>query len=253
MNKIDIIPNDIYNIDCLDGMRKLPDNSIDCIITDPPYGVEFSKGFDDSKEHILNCISSWLSEMYRLLKPNCHCYIFIPTKEVTLWLCEIEKVFQINNILATRTYTSSNYVKNNFQFNTQLVVYCSKGTAKAFNKVDFFKTSEAWFNDKRNKNPKEYTYSYPAFIQNVFGNTKANAQTKDRHPCEKNPELIEFLIKISTNENELVLEPFVGGASTIIACINAKRQFIGFELSEEYYHMATKRIKRCSGGDPNDN
>ena len=234
-------------MDCLEGMRMLPDNSVDVIVTDVPYGVNYSKGFNDSKEHVSSCMDDWLKEMYRVLKPGCHCYVFIPTKEAPMWLSSIAKIFQLNNILATRTYTSSTYLKNNFSFNNQPVVYCSKGKAKAFNQVDFFETSEAWFNDKRNKNPKKYTYAYPAFIQNVFGNTKANAQTKDRHPCEKNHELIEFFIKISTNENEVVLEPFVGGGSTIVGAINAGRQYIGFELSEEYFEMADKRIKKLKG------
>lgn len=235
--------NHIYNIDCLEGMQAMPDNSVDLIVTDPPYGVGFSKGFNDSKEHVESLCSTWLKEMYRLLKPGCHCYIFIPTKEAPLWLSEMAQVFELNNILSTRTYTSSTYLKNNFQFNSQLVAYCSKGAAKAFNKVDFIKTSEAWFKDKRNKNPKEYTYSYPAFFQQCFANTKANAQTKDRHPCEKNPELIEFFIKISTDEDGVVLEPFCGGGSTVLAAINAGRKYIGFELSTEYFEMAQKRVE----------
>ena len=236
--------NKIYNTDCLEGMKLLQDETIDCIVTDPPYGVGFSKGFDDSKEHVESLCRVWLQEMYRLLKPGCHCYVFIPTKEAPLWLTELSNIFELNNILSTRTYTSSTYLKNNFQFNSQLVAYCSKGTAKAFNKVDFIKTSEVWLKDKRNKNPKEYTYSYPAFFQQCFANTKANAQTKDRHPCEKNPELIEFFIKISTNENDVVLEPFVGGGSTVIAAINAGRQYIGFELNEDYFNVANARIEK---------
>lgn len=234
--------NNIYNMDCLEGMRQLKDNSIDVIITDPPYAVSFSKGFDDSKAHVKPLIPLWLKEMYRVLKPGCHCYIYIPTKEAALWLNQIDQVFEINNILSTRTYTTQNYTKNNFQFNSQLIAFCSKGIGKELNKVDFIKTSPSWFKDKRNKKPKEYTYSYPAFITECFSNTKGNGKV-DRHPCEKNDELIEFFIKLSTHEGETVLEPFIGGGSTIVAAINSKRKYIGFELSEDYFKTAEKRIE----------
>ena len=55
--------------------------------------------------------------------------------------------------------------------------------------------------------------------------------------------MIEFFIKISTDENDIVLEPFVGGGSTILAAVNSNRQYLGFELSEDYYNTATKNIK----------
>ena len=242
MEKLEL--NNIYNMDCLEGMRMLEDDSIDVIVTDPPYAVGFSKGFDDSKEHVSSCMNDWLKEMYRVLKPGCHCYIFIPTKEAPMWLTAISNIFELNNILSTRTYTSSVYLKNNFQFNSQLVAYCSKGTAKRLNAVDFIKTSQSWLKDKRNKNPKEYTYSYPSFIQECFSNTKVCKNQEDRHPCEKNSELLEFFIKLSTDEDGVVLEPFVGGGSTIIAALNAGRKYIGFELSEEYFKVANRNINK---------
>lgn len=232
--------------DCLLIMKDMENNSIDCIITDPPYGVDFNNGFDDSKEHVNECMELWLSEMARVLKDGCHIYLYIPTKGACDWLPAINKYFTINNILSGRTYTSTVYLKNNFQFNNQLIVYASKGTAKKFNEVDFIKTSASWFKDKRNKNPKEYTYSYPAFIwqdeTKIFANTKATSKSKDRHPCEKNPELIEFFIKLSTNEEDVVLDPFMGGGSTGVACQHSNRNFIGIELNQNYFDLANINI-----------
>lgn len=244
MERIEL--NNIYNMDCIDGMKLLEDNSVDLIITDPPYGVGFSKGFNDSKEHIYNNAEKWLREMYRVLKESSHCYIFIPIKEAGLWITLISEIFTLYNILSTRTYTQNMYLKNNFSFNNQLVVYCSKGTAKRLNKVDFVKTSESWFKDKRNKNPHEYTYQYPAFLD-MFSNEKTTSKSNNksgRHPCSKNVDFIEKLVLLSSNENDIVLEPFVGGGSTCIAALNTNRRFIGFELSEEYYNLAIDRIKQ---------
>lgn len=228
---------ELYNGDCLENYDLL-ENQIDCIITDPPFGVEFSKGFDDSKENIEEHIDDWLNMMHKVLKENRHCYIFIPTKNAPIWLSKISEVFELNNILSVRNYTSSTYLKNNFQFNTQLIAYCSKGKAKPLNKVDFIKTSDSWLKDKRNKNPKEYTYSYPSFIPDIFANVKNSC-----HPCEKNYKLIEFLIKLSTEPNDIVFDPFCGSGSTGVACLNTDRYFIGIELDKDFFEIAKKRIE----------
>ena len=234
---------ELYNEDCMSKIKDIDNNSIDLIITDPPYGVEYSKGFNDSKDYVKDNISNWLNEMYRVLKDGSHCYIFIPTKEAGMWLSEIEKIFTFNNILATRTYTSSVYLKNNYQFNTQLIVYCSKGIAKRLNDYDFFKTSECWFNDKRNKNPKEYTYSYPSFIKEEFSNIKTTNKNKDtRHPCEKNYKLLKFFVGVSSNVGDTILDLFMGSGSVGIACKSLDRNFIGIEKNKNYFDIACKNI-----------
>ena len=238
--------NNIYNMDCLEGMRQMDDNSVDLIITDPPYAVEFSKGFDDSVETVSKLLPEWVGEMYRVLKEGCHCYVFIPVKQAGLFITEFQKKFKLMNILATRTYTSSVYLKNNFSFNNQLILYLSKGKAKRLNKVDFIPTSESWFKDKRNKNPHPYTYQYPAFFpEKMFSNqktTSANSKNTGRHPCEKSVSFEEILIKLSSNENDVVLDPFMGGGTTAVAAKNVNRQYIGFELNSEYYDYAIKRL-----------
>lgn len=237
---------ELYNEDCLRIMGRLQDKSIDLVITDPPYGVEYSKGFDDSKEHVEENIGNWLSEIHRLLKEGSHCYIFIPSKEVDLWVKGVKEVgLVLMNILATRTYTSSVYLKSNFSFNNQLILYCSKGKAKDFNKVDFIPTSESWLKDKRNKNPKPYTYSYPSFLP-YFSNEKSTGKRvrEGRHPCAKNIDFIEFLVKLSSNEGQVVFDPFTGGGSTGIASVRAGRDFIGSELNEEYYKLAKVKLDR---------
>ena len=121
----------------------------------------------------------------------------------------------------------------------------SKGKAKSLNAVDFIPTSESWLKDKRNKNPKPYTYSYPAFLQ-YFSNEKTTSKSskEGRHPCAKNIDFLEFLIKLSSKEGERVLDPFLGGGSTGIASVRAGRDFIGSELNEEYYKLAKVKLDR---------
>lgn len=233
----------IYNEDFLVGVKEYKNESVDLIITDPPYGVNFcnSKFYDD--KNVFEVYEKWLYEMHRVLKENAHIYIFIPTLEVDKWVSAVKEVFEFNNLLSTQIYINNRYLKNNFGFDLQLIIFASKGKAKRLNAVDWIPASESWKRDKRNKNPKDFTYQYPSVIPpNYKANIKNNHIRKRIHPNEKNPELIEKFILLSSNENDLVMDPFIGSASTPIACIRTNRRFCGFELSQDYYKNAIKRI-----------
>lgn len=230
--------------DCNDLFEWIEDDSVDLIITDPPYGVEFSQGFDDSLGYVQEHIRLWLEQMYRVLKENHHAYIFIPNKQAGLWLSQIQEVFTFNNILTVRNYTTSQYNKNNFQYNNQLIVYCSKGIPKDLNPYDFFKTSESWLNDSRNKNPNPYTYSYPAFIDNCFANIKKTRNKQgNEHPCAKNLDLLRLLVNLSSNPGDVVFDPFMGGGSTGLTALDELRGFVGFEKNTDYFNTLKEKFE----------
>jgi len=231
----------------LEIVKDIGDNSIDLIVTDPPYGVDFqnNKFFDDRKSSVFSKIDIWLSEMFRILKPTCHIYIFIPTLEIDRWVSSVKKYFNFNNLISCRTYTTNRYLKNNFCFNSQHIIYASKGKAKRLNRANWIKTSEDWLNDNRNDKPKKYTYHYPSFLPNyIFANIKPNKQVKTIHPNQKNLFLVKNLILLSSNKDDLVLDPFIGSGTTAVACLKTGRNFIGFEISKEFYNIAIKRIKK---------
>ena len=238
----------IYNTDFLEGVKNIDDNSIDLIVTDPPYGVEFqnNKFFDDSKEKVFSLIDKWLFEMYRVLKGECHCYIFVPTLELDKWIFSIKKYFTFNNLISCRTYTTNRYLKNNFYFNSQHIIYASKGKAKRLNRVNWIKTSEVWLNDSRNPEPKKYTYHYPSFLPPyIFANIKPNKQIKTLHPNQKSLSLVKNLVLLSSGEGDLVLDPFMGSGTTAVACIITGRRFIGFETNKEFYNIAVNRVTKA--------
>lgn len=230
----------LHNTDCLEIMTKIPDNSIDCIVTDPPYGVNFKNDFyDDSKAFVERQSVLWLDSMHSILKNNAHCFVFTGTKSLTLWLNNIEKSeFQFNNIVNVPAYCNGQHLKNNFYFRTDHILYLSKANAKKFNKVDMIPTSKYWLNDKRNPNPKPFTYSYPNFLPNFFSNVTQNRI----HPNQKNIKLLEFFISLSTNEGDVVLDPFMGSGSTGVAAQNLSRDFVGVELDKECFDMTKKRL-----------
>lgn len=230
--------------DCLDkekGLYTVPEGIIDLIITDVPFGVNFqnSKYYDDSKETVFKNIDTWIKGMYRVLKPNCHFYCYVPVKEIDKWVYHIKKYFKYNNKITASTYTTNRYIKNKFCFDSQDIIYASKGKAKRLNKVDWIETSDSWIRDKRNKSPKKYTYQYPSFLPKKYrANIKPNDQIKLLHPNQKNQELIEKFILLSSKEGDLILDPFMGIGSVCICAKRLNRFYIGYEIERKYFEIA---------------
>lgn len=236
--------------DASQKMAELINKSIkvDSIVTDPPYGVNFKSHYDDSKKYVFGNISQWYTGFYELLNEKGHMFVFVPTKEIHIWIqAGIDAGFNFKNIVNTKAHFIGGTFKpkNGFSYESQPILHFTKGVGKKFEEYDFIKTSTSWFKDKRNLNPKEYTYLYSNYIDKstAFANTKStvkNSKNTERHPNEKNTELLKFLIGISTKVGDTVLDPFMGSGSTGIASTDLNRSFIGIEKDEYWYH-ATKR------------
>lgn len=232
----------IYNNDTFDKIKELKNNSIDLIITDPPYWVNFKKGdYNDTKEYIFSKLDFLFSEFYRITKNNSHIFIFIPTLESNTWISIARKYFYFNNLLATKaTKVNSSLKNNNFWHNLQLVMYLSKWKAKDFNKVNWIKTSQSWLNDPRNKNPKEYTYKYSNYIPDYIRSTAFDSKL---HPNEKNVKFLSYLVRLSSNKNNVVFDPFMWSWTTWLASLYFDRKFIWIELNKNYFNIAKNRIE----------
>ena len=235
----------LFKDDCLSVMGTLPDESVDCIVTDPPYFVGFKNDFyDDSPELFEQKVPSWFTQWNRVLKQDGFIYVFTGVKTLHKWISAgIEAGLTYKNIVAARSFNNNAVrAKNNFGFQFQPILVFSKGQGRKLNQVDFIPTSGAWFKDKRNKKPKPYTYDYPNWIKTEWTFATVKGSSANLHPNEKNSKLIQFLIEVSTNKDEVVLDSFMGCGSTGVACKECGRSFIGVELDENYFEMAKKRI-----------
>lgn len=220
----------LLNGDCLELIAKIPDNSIDLIVTDPPYKT-ITGGDSDGKNSTRpkgmlsgnrklftyqNNIkpAQWIPELFRVLKEGSHCYIFTNHLNMKDMLIESEKVgFKLHNILV---WEKNNCTPSQFYMkNCEYILFLRKGKAKWINDIGGSKTVHQF--------------------QNIIGNKV--------HPTEKPVDLMQFYIKNSSSEGDLVLDPFMGAGSTGIAALNSGRNFIGFELDEEYYRTAKSRIE----------
>ena len=212
--------------DCLELMKDIPDKSVDLVVTDPPYKTT-SRGSSGGTGGILkeeinkrgkvfkhNDIefNEWLPELYRVLKDTGHAYIMSNNKNLKNMLMEIENVGF--NIYKTLIWAKNSPITNMYYMDShEYIIFCRKGKAKRINNCGT--KSVLNVDNPRNK----------------------------VHPTEKPVELMEVLITNSSQEGELVFDPFMGSGTTGVACINTNRSFIGIELDEDYFEIAKKRIE----------
>ena len=211
--------NKIYNEDCLEGMKRIPDKSVDMIITDPPYGMAFRSNYRKERygaienDTNLDWLDAFAKDCYRVSKENTGHYVFCSFHNIDKFKQAFEKYFKIKNILTwVKNNTSMGDLKGDFAPKTEFVLFMHKG--------------RSLIRGKRDSNVLEYKRT---------GNKL--------HPTQKPVDLTEFLITKFSDDGQLVLDPFIGSGTTAIAAINTGRNFIGFELDEIYYNLANNRVE----------
>lgn len=198
------------------------------IVTDPPYkcisggnkkGLSYKhKGSmiekNDGKIFKYNDIKpeQWIPEIYRILKQNTHCYIMTNVLNMKNFLDIAKKTgFKLHNILV---WEKQNCPPNRWYMkNCEYILFFRKGRAKPINNMGS-KTVHQFFNPQGNKT----------------------------HPCEKPIDLLKLYISNSSNEGDIVLDPFCGTGSTLIASKELNRKYIGYELDKEYYDIGIRRL-----------
>lgn len=227
----------VYNIqlgNTLELIKNIKNESIDCIITDPPYEV-ISGGTPDNKDvnrpsGILSKndgkifeynnidIECWIDECYRVLKNNTHIYIMTNFLNLQHYMSAIQKAgFNIHNLLV---WEKNNATPNRWYMkNCEYIIFARKGEAKPINNCGSKTVMK--FDNVKNK----------------------------IHPTEKPVDLLRTLIENSTNINDTVLDPFGGSMSTAYAAIICGRNAISYELDEKYYNVGKKRLEEIQEKD----
>lgn len=237
--------NRIYNEDCLIGMGRIPDKSVDMILCDLPYGTTACKW-----DTVIPFDPLW--EQYnRIIKENGAIVLFGQEPFSSYlrmsniknfkydWYWEKERltnIAQVKKRAGKTVETISVFYKKQCTYNPQMQKYEGK---KRTNKVKNGKLGELV--DGGTKRVKEYQdtgWKYPTQVLSF----QRDILTSNLHPTQKPVALCGYLIKTYTNEGETVLDNCIGSGTTAIACINTNRNYIGFELDKEYYDIAEKRI-----------
>jgi len=224
---MDYITEDIKLLcgDCLERMKEIPDKSVDCIVTDPPYIINYKTNYRKDKKHDFcsviendnnfEMISDYIKECYRIMKDNSAIYMFCNCDKVDYFKQELEKAkFKIKNMII--------WVKNNWtagdlyaQFGKQyeIIFLANKGRKK--------------FNGKR--------------ITDVWNFDRVSGN-KQVHQNQKPVELLMQCIEKHSDKNDVIFDGFMGSGTTGVACGNLNRKFIGIELDENYFEIAKNRI-----------
>lgn len=252
------ILNVVFNEDMLIGLDKIPANSIDLIIADPPYCLGKDYGNDSDKlkpSEYLSWSYEWIAKIIPKLKRNGGFYIFLTWQySPEIFSFMKNKLIMINEIIwdrkvpsmggSTRKFSSVHdnigfFVKSkDYYFNLDAIrIPYDEQTKKARTRSIFI--GKKWL--EIGYNPKDLWRV--ARIHKV-------AKEREDHPTQKPMEIIERIIKASSPDNGTVLDPFMGSGTTAIACIKLKRKFIGFEINQEYYNIIEKRIEKYNNGVP---
>lgn len=244
--------NKIYNEDCLDGIEKIDNNSIDLILTDPPYclGKDYGNDSDmkNPKEY-LEWTYKWIDLFLPKLKESGTIYIFLSwqySPEIFSYIKN--KMIMVNEIIwdrkvpsmggSTRKFTSVHdnigfFAKNkNYYFNIDEVrIPYDEKTKKARSRSIF--VGAKWL--EVGYNPKD-----------IWSHSRLHRQDSERenHPTQKPLAIIDRMVKSSCPKNGIVFDPFMGSGTTAISCIRNNRKYTGFEINKDYYKMIQKRIAK---------
>ena len=251
MTEENIMPTDEEPIkiicgDCLEEMKKIPDNSVDLIVTDPPFNIskkgakisrksmkltsikrnsdikldfgEWDRFENRGKYH--EFIEKIFVELIRIMKNKAWCYI---------WFDKFETGFLVDLCY-----------KYNMNPKT-IIVWHKTNPAPQFRKVNWLSCTEFCFVFSKG-NCKMKNYGYIKDMHTVWNHVNSSIYGKTEHPTEKPVELLSKMIKTCSNSNELVLDCFLGSGTTAVACKQLGRKCIGIEISPEYIEMAKKRL-----------
>ncbi|MCE2688123.1 MAG: site-specific DNA-methyltransferase [Rickettsiales bacterium] len=227
----------LINGDCFVELKNIPDNSIDLILTDPPYNLgEYSTGNMNFswRKSINNDIANWdkgfdpemiKDDFLRVIKPTANIFVFCSYNLIGRWHSLFDPIF------------------DSFQF----FIWHKTNPVPKFRKAGFLNSCEVilcmW-----NKN-HIWNFGKQNEMHNFFESPicMGEERLKDPvHPTQKPIKLLKHLIKIASNEGSTILDPFMGVGSTGVASLEMGRDFIGIEIDSNYFNAASKRIENLN-------
>lgn len=254
--------DNIYNMDCLEGMREIPDGSIDCIICDLPYEVLHKNNPNAQWDRLIPFDQLW--EQYeRVIKSNGAILLFcqgmftaqLMTSNPKLWRynlvwdkCRTTGFLNANRMPLRQHEDIAVFYKSLPVYHPQMSVGTPshpqgngkhKETNNCYGK---YKSGRTYDYDKqiRKVEPTRPGEKFPASIIRI----KKEHETTVLHPTQKPVELIRYLIRTYSDEGQVILDNCMGSGTTAIAALRERRHYIGFELNHEYFDKAQQRIAK---------
>ena len=247
----------IFNCDCIEGMKNLPKDSVDMILSDLPYNIT-NCDYDNKAIDLKN----FWTEARRILKPKCSAVLFASAKFSIKLINSNFENYRYKWTWLKNAPTYFIHAKNApMRISEEILVFSEsvvghKSTCK--NRMKYFpqglhkKTPRQYRSDKGGKiyqnNSGSLSHKYTSEIGGYpteILRFKTPFNVGRLHPSQKPVDLCEYLIKTYTSKGETVLDTCMGSGTTAIAAINTDRNFIGFELDEKYFEISRQRISKA--------
>lgn len=233
----------MYNEDCLVGMDKIPDGSVDCVICDLPYGTTAC-----AWDSVIPFEPLW-AQYHRVCKPNAAIVLFGSEPFSSMLRMSNPKEYRYDYVwVKTKAGNFALARKNPLKLHETISVFYRD--FPTYNLVNLYRLDKPVKSSRANKGANlghcvdggDYYQMESGFNESVlyYGNP---SNAGHEHPTQKPVDLIRFLIRIYTNKGDVVLDNTIGSGTTAIACIKEHRHYIGFELEKKYYDIAVDRIE----------
>ena len=219
----------VYNCDCLDLMREMIQMGVfvDCVITDPPYLIDYKTNYRKDKAHKFcnviendnnpQLIKDLIPLLYDVMKDDTPLYMFCGSDHIDFFLQEVKRLFTVKNIIV---WDKGNHTAGDLEAQYgkryEFIIYANKGRA-VFND-DAKRLDDIWC------------------VARITGNEQI-------HQNQKPTNLISRIINQHTKPNDLILDPFMGSFTTAVCCHRLQRHFIGSELDKYYFEKGQKRLE----------
>lgn len=241
----------IIHGDVLLGLKEIPDESVDLIFADPPYNI--GKDFDGLKEQwaedeFLDWCYEWINDCFRVLKPHGTFYLMNSTENMPFLDIYCRKLFTIKSRIVWSYDSSGVQAKKYFGSMYEPILMLTKDPKKyTFNHEDILVEAKTGAKrqliDYRKNPPQPYnTKKVPGNVWE-YSRVRFKMDEYENHPTQKPESLLERVIKASSNEGDLVLDPFSGSFSTGAVAKRLNRKFVGIEINEGYVKIGIRKLE----------
>jgi len=224
--------SEVCTCDCVEGMKKLSYDCIDLIVTDPPYYLMRKEFLDEtitSFEEYKDWYEEWLKEAYRVLKDTGSLYVFVPVHHFAEIHILIKKYFVGKQVISW------------YKPNVMIQQFTMKNYFPKLEFIGFYTKEEK--NYTWNKLFRKYGVDGACnFIVHkaIYKNTREG----EEHSTQKPRNIIKKFIEASSNEGDVVLDPFCGSGTTLVEAKNLHRKFIGFDINPDFVKLSNERLRK---------
>jgi site-specific DNA-methyltransferase (adenine-specific) len=247
------LENQIILGDCLEVMSNIPDDSMDMVFADPPFNLKKKYNhYEDSKEkeEYLNWCNQWINETVRIMKPTGSIFIH----NIPRWLTHFAE--HLNEIAYFRHWISwdsggapmgRTLLPNHYG----ILFYTKSKSPKEFKFNDIraphkrCRICKGFLKDYGGK--KDQMHPFGMLLSDVWTDIHRirHKKRRDKHPCQLPTPLLERLILMSTDEGDIILDPFIGTGTTAVAAKRLGRKYIGIDIDPQYIKITQKNLKQA--------